>query len=303
MSLERVQAMGILVEPEAAVLIENGGEAAVNRVVDKLAGMPGKPLSLDKAMARKLLLPDAKRVKRIEQNSQQSIGDLVAAWGERFSIIQRLLMRRPELSTAVSIGSATGQCAVIGQVRMNGAKTELEDPTGAVELILPAQPTISQDQAVVMPDDVIGVVGRCEAGVLRADGIMWPDLPLREMIKGQGKVMVGSNSPPGNGGGPVQDADWRIEPAGTEWWEIGTMRLLIHRADWAALAEKLKVKVNDVPVEMLKRRHLFRPPCDAIENAPDVLVAVGLDLSAISYKGTRVVGSKEGVLIDLEVIR
>jgi hypothetical protein len=286
--------MGILVEPEAAVLIENGGEAAVNRIVDKLAGMPGKPLSLDKAMARKLLLPDAKRVKRIEQNSQQSIGDLVAAWGERFSTIQRLLMRRPELSTAVSIGSATGQCAVIGQVRIGGAKVELEDPTGAVELILPAQSAVLQDRAAVMPDDVIGVVGRCEAGVLRADDIMWPDLPLRAVTAGQGKVLIGSS---------VGDADWRIEPAGTEWWEIGGTRLLIHRADWAALAEKLKVKADDVPVEMLKRRHLFRPPCDAIENAPDVLVAVGLDLSAISYKGTRIVGSKEGVLIDLEATR
>jgi hypothetical protein len=294
MSLERVQAMGILVEPEAAVLIENGGEAAVNRIVDKLAGMPGKPLSLDKAMARKLLLPDAKRVKRIEQNSQQGIGDLVAAWGERFSTIQRLLMRRPELSTAVSIGSATGQCAVIGQVRIGGAKVELEDPTGAVELILPAQPAVLQDRAVVMPDDVIGVVGGCEAGVLRADGIMWPDLPLRAVMAGQGKVLIG---------GGAGDADWRIEPAGTEWWEIGGTRLLIHRADWAALAEKLKVKADDVPVEMLKRRHLFRPPCDAIENAPDVLVAVGLDLSAMIYKGTRIVGSKEGVLIDLEATR
>jgi hypothetical protein len=292
--------MGILVEPEAAVLIESGGEAAVNRIVDKLADMPGKPLSLDKAMARKLLLPDAKRVKRIEQNSQQSIGDLVAAWGERFSTIQRLLMRRPELSTAVSLGSAAGQCAVIGQVRTNGTKVELEDPTGAVELVFAATP---QDRAVIMPDDVIGVVGRCEAGVLRADGVMWPDLPLREMMKGQGKVIVGSNSPPDNGAGLVQDADWRIEPAGTEWWEIGNMRLLIHRADWAALAEKLKVKANDVPVEMLKRRHLFRPPCDAIENAPDVFVAVGLELPATSYKGTRIVGSKEGVLIDMEAVR
>ena len=287
MSLERVQAMGILVEPEAAVLIENGGEAAVKRIVDKLAGMPGKPLSLDKAMARKLLLPDAKRTKRIEQSGQQGIGDLVAAWGERFSIIQRLLMRRPELTNVVSLGSAAGQCAVIGQVRTNGMKVELEDPTGAVELVLP-------HSAVVLPDDVIGVVGRCEAGVLRADNVMWPDMPLRAVAAGQGKVMIG---------GSAGDADWRIEPAGTEWWEIGSTRLLIHRADWAALAEKLNVKLDEVPVEMLKRRHMFRPPCDAIENAPDVFIAVGLDMPSTSYKGTRIVGSKEGVLIDLEATR
>ena len=267
MSLQRIQEMNILVEPAAASMFEAADTAAKERAINRLATSKNRPLALHAEQMTELLLPEARLLKRAERPNGMSIGDFTAAWMGRFSALQQMLLRRPESSGAISVSAASGHCTLIGQVR-TGKCIELEDPTGSIPLITAIK---------LLPDDVVAVKGKVESGVMHAEEVMFPDVPLREP---KNPNLTGTEL------GRMTDA------AGTEWWDFGGVNFLILKADWPGIADRLGTTLTQTPVELLRRRHTAMPPWDVIDPAPDVLVAVGLGNQLSNYKGTRIMGTE-----------
>jgi len=277
MSLQRIQEMNILIEPDAAALFEGMHPTAQSRAIERLISLQTKPMLLDAVQMRRLLLPEAKLIKRIERPTEFSVHDLSAAWSSRFAALQQLLLKRPEMTGTVSIAAAGGRCTIVGQVK-KGKCTELEDPTGSVEIITDKQ---------LLSDDVIAATGRAENGAFKAEEIFFPDVPLRETTNCSGTLGIG------------MEGDFIIKPDGTAWWDVGGLIIMVHKADWNALADQLGVPASQVPVELLTRRHLAAAPWDLVEQVPDILIALGIAETATSYKGTAVIGVQEKALIDL----
>lgn len=277
MSLQRIQEMNILVEPAAAALFEGAHPGLQLKAVEKLTALAAKPMILDVLQMRQLLLPEMKRLKTEERPAEFTVNDLSAAWLSRFSVLQQMLLKRPETAGAVSIAAANGRCTLVGQVKKSKF-TELEDPTGSIQILTDRK---------LLPDDVIAATGRAEAGVFRAEEVFFPDVHLRE--SGQTMGTFGINT----------EADFTTNPNGTEWWNIGGLTILVHKADWKVLAEQLDVTPNQVPAELLRRRHLASPPRDVIDPVPDIFMALGAESATTGYKGTAIICAPEKAVIDL----
>jgi len=269
--------MSILVEPSAALLLEKSSTESQQRAVERLAALQPKPMVLDATEMKRLLLPEMKLVKAPERPTEFSLNDLAAAWASRFNILQQLLLRRPETAGAASIAAASGKCTVIGQVKKL-KNVELEDPTGSMELICDKK---------LLPDDVIAVRGFAANGVMQAEDIFFPDIHLNAVRQLEGTLGVGT------------EADFMIRPVATEFWEINGTTILVHKADWKALADALMIQEVQVPVELLRRRHLAAPPWDVMEPQPDIFIAAGMPGVNANYKGTAIIGIGEKSIIDL----
>ncbi len=277
MSLQRIQEMNILVEPAAAAMLEGAHPAVQSRAVERLSLLQAKPLVLDAPGMRKLLLPDMRRLKRAERPAELSVNAFSAAWSARFAALQQLLLKKPEATGAVSIAAANGRCTIVGQVK-KAKQTELEDPTGSIELVTAAR---------LLPDDVVAATGRAEGGAFRAEDVIFPDMPLKAAPSCSGTLGINT------------EGDFTVTTGGTEWLDVGGMTILVHKADWKALADSLSIPETQVPIELLRRRHLASPPWDLIEHVPDLFVAIGIEKTSAAYKGTAVICAPEKALIDL----
>ncbi len=281
--LERIQSLGLLVDPQAIGILGQMKTEDAQKILESLRTMEKKPLVLDAGIIDRLLMPEPKLLKRMEITDQFSISDLAAAWSERFSFLRGLLLRYPEMNSVASINSARGRCAVIGQVRIKNQGTGLEDPTGLIEV---------SGIDGLLPDDVIGAVGTVGGGIMKAEEKFFPDIQMKETGTGKGKVGFKSGN---------ATADYLIDAKGTEWWQIGDMVLLVHETDWDKLSERLEIEKGKIPVEMLKRRYLFQPPKDIIEPVPDIFVALGFDTPAkTTYRGVMIILCGRDDMVDLE---
>ncbi len=273
MQIKKIIEMGVLIEPAAAKTLNDMPEHQVNIIVERLNELDAKPLVLNMELVRKLTIPPPKAIKQLQRKKEFSMPELVAAWNTRFSILQSALMRKPELSRAVSIANAGGKCSVIGNVNITETKTEIEDPTGTVQIVLPAG-------VKVFEDDVIGVGGIVSQGVLHADDVVFPDIPMHQQKKAD--TSIGIN----------MQADYILQPEEcvAEWVDCNGIIVVLFRLD-EETKEKFGANEN-LGHEILKRRHFSGAPFDLLEPVPDILFIIGAENFVLHYKGTTAIGVK-----------
>ena len=279
MQIKKIIELGILIEPATAKELNLMPESQFNTLLDKLTHLDAKPMVLDENLVKRLTAVPAKLVKQAQAKKEMSMPELIAAWNIRFSILQKALMRRPESSNAVSIKSANGRATVIGTVTVRD-KILIEDPTGSAQIILP-------EGVKVFNDDVIGAVGTIVQGVIYADNVFFPDVPLQQAKQIDATISVGMQS------------DFVLKPQEkeTDWFDCKGVSVMICKLD-----EKIKEKFGaneSMAQEILKRRLFGAAPYDAIEPVPDIIFIEGAENFVLHHKGTTVVGFAKAARINM----
>ncbi len=267
--IRKLMELGVMVEPEAASLLEKGD---ANKVTEKVLKLDPMPLTINAGLARQLLTEPAnvKVVKKAAAMKGMSVPDFVASYNERFSALQRILLKNPLLGNAASISSASGVCRIIGMVK-NGGRT-IEDPSGEGEFVTGAR---------LLDGDVIGAIGTAEGGVFRANEIIFPGVQLKERPAVLGTFTAG------------RGADCSVKTDSTAFYDMNGAIVVASDADLGEIAKQLNSGEKEAALELLKRRHLTVPPRDCLEPQPDFLVFNAKENFTEVFKGVTVVGIKE----------
>jgi hypothetical protein len=270
--IKELMELGVIVEAEAAEMLGAIDKAVV---IGRIKAMNPMPLLIDGATAKRLLETDVKATKRLQEMKSMSVSDLAAGYNERYNVLQRMLLRNPGLSDAVSIGSASGECSVIGMV----AAGSIEDPSGTKELITDAR---------LLDGDVIGASGTADGRVFRARQIFFPDVQPKERPRTHGKVTAGLQG--------------EIRTDSDAWYDANGCTVVSTTARLEKIAAALGTDEKTAAAELLKRRHLTVPPKDWLEPQPDIMVFNSGENFTANHKGTVLIGIKNGskAVIDLE---
>ncbi|MEM5814842.1 MAG: hypothetical protein QXD77_03425 [Candidatus Aenigmatarchaeota archaeon] len=263
--IKRLMELGVIVEPEAVGLLEKGD---ADSIAEHLLKMRPMPLTINAELAKKLLAEDAKPklLKRVSEMKEMSMPDFAAGYNERYSALQRLLLKNPALGGAVSIASATGECSIIGMVK-NGGKT-IEDPSGEGTLVADAK---------LYDGDVIGAIGTAANGVFKAREIFFPNVQLKERREACGTVTAGAGG------------------------DIKTDATAFYDVNGAVIAVSHAILSKEEALELLKRRHLTVPPKDVLEPQPDILIFNSKENFTETFKGILLVGIKDGTRAEIDV--
>lgn len=126
---------------------------------------------------------------------KREVADFVKHFNVRFNALERILRNRSELSSVSSINRILakkdkGNVAIIGMVLSKSVTKngnlilELEDPTGVIKAV------INKDKSElflksndILLDEVIGITGNNGSGIIFANNVFWPDIPLNREIK------------------------------------------------------------------------------------------------------------------------
>lgn len=118
------------------------------------------------------------------EKEERDVEDFVSFYNDRYETIKKLLLRRRDLQSAVSISrlddmSERDEASIVGIVRDKYRTSKgkfivyLEDPTGEFKAL------VEEDEgANIVQDEVIGVSGSLGDDIIFADSVVWPDLPL-----------------------------------------------------------------------------------------------------------------------------
>jgi len=274
--IRKLMELGVMVEPEAASLLEKGD---ANKVMEKVLKLDPMPLTINAGLARQLLTEPAnvKVVKKAAAMKGMSVPDFVASYNERFSVLQRLLLKNPLLGNAASISSASGVCRIIGMVK-NGGRT-IEDPSGEGDFITDAR---------LLDGDVIGAIGTAEGGVFRANEIIFPGVQLKERPAVLGTFTAGKTT-------------GAIRTDSTAFYDANGTAVAVSDADLGEVAKQLNSGEKEAALELLKRRRLTVPPRDCLEPQPDFLVFNAKENFTEVFKGVTVVGIKEGNTSEIDL--
>jgi hypothetical protein len=275
--IRQLMELGVMVEPEAVVLLEGGN---AERITEKLLKLQPMPFTIDAALARRLLTEEArpKPLRKVTVMKEMSVSDFAAAYGERYSALQRLLLKNPLLGSAVSVASASGGCRIIGMVK-NGGRT-IEDPSG--------EGALSTD-VKLLDGDVVGAIGAAENGVFKASEIIFPGIQLKERSNALGTFTAGHG------------ADCLIRTDATVFYDVNGTVAVASDADLAWVAKLLDVSEKEAAQELLKRRRLAAAPRDYLEPQPDFLLFNAKENFTEVFKGVTVVGVKEGNRAEIDL--
>ena len=264
--IRKLMELGVMVAPEAAKLLEN---ADADKVAEKLLKMKPMPFSVDAALAKKLLADEAepRLLRKITEMKGMSIPDFTAAYNERYSALQRALLKNAALSNVASVASAAGECCIIGMVK-NGGKL-IEDPSGEGALVADIK---------LLDGDVVGAIGAAENGAFKAREIIFPGLQLKEKKEAFGIVTAGRT-------------------AGA----IRTDATAFYDANGTLIAVSHATLGKDEAVELLKRRHLTVPPKDFLEPQPDFLICNSKENFTENHKNVAIIGIAEGAAAEIDL--
>ena len=267
--IRRLMGLGVMVEPEAAQLL---GKGDADKITEKIKKMRPMPLTVDAELAKKLVTDTSVKVlKKIQKMKSASVPDLVAAYNERYTTLQKIILKNPAFGRAVSIRSASGECCIIGMAS-GGGKT-IQDPSGEGEFITAAK---------LLDGDVIGAIGTAEGGVFRASEIVFPGVQLKERGNTFGTFTVG------------RSADCPIRPDATTFYDVNGRTVVTSDAELDKAAKQLNTTEKEAAVELLKRRRLMAAPRDYLEPQPDFLIFNATENFAENHKGAVIIGIKEG---------
>jgi DNA polymerase II small subunit len=130
-----------------------------------------------------------------EEQSKKSISDFVLYFNARYKLLERMLRNRQELHGITSINRANQKderetVSVIGLVKSvhetkNGnLMLTLEDPTGEIKVLVNGtKKDMFTAAKTLVPDEVIGVLGVSGKGIIFANNIIWPDIPVYNELK------------------------------------------------------------------------------------------------------------------------
>lgn len=129
-----------------------------------------------------------------KRSHKRTYDDFVAHLNHRFSTLSRMLRQRQELQGATAIARAqkhgADRAALIGMVsersitKNGNVMLTIEDQTGDIKVLASVKRKELFDIARdVVLDEVIGVTGRLGEGILFADTILFPDIPLTHELK------------------------------------------------------------------------------------------------------------------------
>jgi len=266
--MKRILELGVMVEPEAAELLKN--EKIASAVFERLRVTKERPFVLTRAEA--IALASApKLLKEYKNMTNYSIQDMISSYSNRYKAMQKMLLGKVELKNVVSIRNGRGSVAVIG-LKRDGY---IEDISGRERLIT---------EVKLLDEDAIGVLGFAGSEGIRADRIIFPDIGLKEVALAPVKITIGKDV-------PLQ---------GTALYECLGVKILVHDADYSAW-QKIGVAEKNVPLEMLKRRHLNMPPNDVIEEVPDIFIVTAGEQFVQNYKGTTIIGTPKGGVFEIDL--
>jgi len=260
--IKELARLGIIVEAEAAKLLRSLDKT---KIIDRINRLEPKPLVVNKNLIEKLLNENRiKLIKKVEQAQSMSISDFVAAYNERYSALQKILLKNPKLANVVSISAAKGECSVIGLVKKE-KNVEVEDPTGRLLV----------SGGNFLNGDVVGLLGRVKDGVMHVRDVVFPDVQLKEAC-GEGRIRIG----PG----------LEMEIKDDAWYDVGGCILVTSKADLSVVEKELKISEPQAALELLKRRRLLSGPRDFLEPQPDFLIFNSKKSFAQRYRGVLVIG-------------
>ncbi len=125
-----------------------------------------------------------------EKKTEITTADIVKFYNSKYEKMQKIILSRLQKNfiSINKLDSYRSEVFVIGIVRgikeSDGKRhVELEDPTGSVVAVF--EPNDAEGLEL---DDVVGVQGTSAGKVMFGKKIMFPDIPLRQPIKGSGKA-------------------------------------------------------------------------------------------------------------------
>lgn len=125
--------------------------------------------------------------------SKKEVADFVSYYNARYRLVQGVLAQRAELAGLVQIGRLKGSnvsesAAIIGiikekqQTKQGHMAITVEDHTGLINVIVhKTRREIFELAQDLVFDEVVAVTGNVRGGVLFANNIVLPDVPLREL--------------------------------------------------------------------------------------------------------------------------
>ena len=267
--LKKILELGVMVEPDALELLKDDKKASA--VLAKLSQMKEKPLVLNKEEAEKLCAQTV-LIKELKKPLQYSMHDIVGMYAQRYKGLQAMLVKKIDLKNPVSIKSAKGFVSIIGMKRGD----MIEDPTGRIRFAT---------EAKLLDEDVIGIRGRASREILYAEKVVLPDISLRSPAKAAMTITTGKD----------------VTLDSTRFYDCSGVVVLCHAADHRKAAKELGIAEEDVPLELLKRRHLNNPPNDVIEPAPDIFLTTTSSHFVKNYKGTTIIGVPHDKKIEINL--
>jgi len=126
---------------------------------------------------------------------KREIKDFVSYFNNRYKALRSILQQRQELQSVVSVNRIIGkkereQVAFIGmvlekQITKNGNYILIvEDITGSIKVLISKnKPDLIAEVKDIVEDEVIGIVGASGEGIVFAQAIIHPDVPLNKEFK------------------------------------------------------------------------------------------------------------------------
>lgn len=127
-------------------------------------------------------------------NQKKNFKDFVVLYNNRYKQIQNILKNRQELQGIISIGkvntlqenesvSCIGMILDLNKTKNNNYVLTLEDKTGSCKIIITKNNENFDLAKDLTPDEVIGITGTKGKGVVFANSIILPDVPLNKELK------------------------------------------------------------------------------------------------------------------------
>lgn len=172
--------LGYIVDESTANLIEELNEDDFFKLVEGLK--KENFFVVDSYIINKILSNDVKIIKCFEDVHRFTVQDMVKSLNEKYTALQSILLRRVEFSDLISINKiGNGSASIIGLVKDITEKegtltTFMEDLTGEVQVLIPK----GLGEKLVI-DDVVAVSGDINNKVMRAEKLVYPDVPIRQV--------------------------------------------------------------------------------------------------------------------------
>ncbi len=130
-----------------------------------------------------------------EEPKKREPQDFTDYFGSRYRAIEKILKQHQEMKNVVSINKLAAkkekeEVSVIGMVEVKQTTKNgnlllmIEDPTGRKTILVNKnKPALFNEAKDIVLDEVIGVVGVGVDSLVFANGIIWPDIPHKELKK------------------------------------------------------------------------------------------------------------------------
>ena len=129
-----------------------------------------------------------------DESKKREIQHFVSYFKVRYEKLKKILMDRPDLQNAISIKralekNARESIALIGLVtdkritKKGNYLITIEDPTGEIKFVIIKDKESGKDAKDIVLDEVIGVTGTTGEGIVFANELFFPDVPLSKELK------------------------------------------------------------------------------------------------------------------------